>query len=133
MEDPDTKPIAPNEVFTTTTRDRDVHKGDVLVIDETRGITIAEHQTSFGDAVRQWPAAVGWALLFCVAVVMAGFDAQIITSFFALPAFQQRFGHEYNGGYLISAPWQMALNMVCIAKYTSSDEHLVRLNMILMK
>lgn len=112
MEDPDTKPIASGAIAPALTGNDDPHKGDVLVIEQTRGITIAEHETTFLEAIRQWPKAVGWAFLFCIAVVMAGFDAQIITTFFALPAFQRRFGYEYDGKYIIPAPWQMALNMV---------------------
>jgi hypothetical protein len=112
MEDPDTKPIASGSIAPALTGNDVPQKGDVLVIEQTRGITIAEHETTFLEAIRQWPKALGWAFLFCVAVVMAGFDAQIITTFFALPAFQQRFGYEYNGQYIIPAPWQMALNMV---------------------
>ncbi|PCG89411.1 Major facilitator superfamily domain, general substrate transporter [Penicillium occitanis (nom. inval.)] len=111
MEDPDTKPIASGAIAPALAGNDDPHKGDVLVIEQTRGITIAEHETTFLEAIRQWPKAVGWAFLFCIAVVMAGFDAQIITTFFALPAFQQRFGYEYDGKYIIPAPWQMALNM----------------------
>lgn len=114
MEDPDSKPLA-TDTFVASTPSRDNEppsKGDVLVIDETRNITIAEHQAGFWAAVHQWPTAVFWAFFFCIAVVMAGFDAQIITSFFALPAFQQKFGHKYNGSYILSAEWQMALNMV---------------------
>lgn len=127
MENPDSAPIAAGSSAPALTSDHNPHKGDVLVIEQTRGITIAEHETTFLEAIRQWPKAVGWAFLFCIAVVMAGFDAQIITTFFALPAFQQRFGYEYNGSYIIPAPWQMALNMVssqAIAFSVScTDEH----------
>ncbi|CRG83368.1 Maltose permease MAL31 [Talaromyces islandicus] len=114
MEDPDSKPLATDaSVEPTPSRDNELvpSKGDVLVIDETRNITLAEHEASFWAAVRQWPTAVLCAFFFCIAVVMAGFDAQIITSFFALPAFQRKFGHKYNGSYILSAEWQMALNM----------------------
>jgi hypothetical protein len=113
MEDPDNKPLATDTyVASSPTRDHGPSKADVLVIGETRNITLAEHETSFWAAVHQWPTAVFWSFFFCIAVVMAGFDAQIITSFFALPAFQQKFGHPYKGSYILSAEWQMALNMV---------------------
>lgn len=114
MEDPDNKPLATNAaVVPTVSRDNGPqNRDDVLAIDATRDITIAEHEASFWVAVRQWPTAVFWAIFFCIAVVMAGFDAQIITSFFALPAFRQKFGYLYKGSYILSAEWQMALNMV---------------------
>ena len=114
MEGPDSKQL-PVEPVDTHNTDYDAHptkKGDILVIDETRNITLVEHETGFWHALRQWPTAMFWALFFSIAVVMAGFDAQIITSFFALPAFQQKFGYEYEGSYIISAPWQSGLNMV---------------------
>lgn len=79
--------------------------------DATRAITEAEHQLRPLDAIRQYPTAVFWAFFFCIAVVMAGFDAQLVTSFYALPAFERRFGTLYQGQYLISAPWQLGLGM----------------------
>jgi len=86
------------------------HKGGgILEINTTRDITASEHDLKFWDAVQQYPQAVLWAMFFCIAVIMAGFDAQLITSFYALPAFQQRFGYLYDGSYTISAPWQTGL------------------------
>ncbi|KAH8812770.1 putative MFS transporter [Xylogone sp. PMI_703] len=89
----------------------DIMKGTLLELDATRDITTAEHELGFWKAVRQYPTAVFWAMFFCIAVIMAGFDAQIITSFYALPAFQRRFGHQFEDGYIISAPWQIGLGM----------------------
>src|SRR4030081_1997607 len=107
-----------NEAVSTAPHHQDgVQKGGVLVIYTTRDITIAEHEAKFWVAVRQWPMAVFWAMFFCIAVIMAGFDAQLVTSFYALPAFQQRFGYEYQGSWMISAPWQTALGMVRYFEY----------------
>lgn len=89
----------------------EIKQGNLLEIDATRDITSTEHDLKFWEAVRQYPTAVFWALLFCIAVIMAGFDAQLVTSFYALPAFQQRFGSLYQGSYEISAPWQTGLGM----------------------
>lgn len=86
-------------------------KGNLLEIDATRDITNSEHDLQFWQAVRQYPTAVFWAMFFCIAVIMAGFDAQLVTSFYALPAFQRRFGDLYEGSYEISAPWQTGLGM----------------------
>ncbi|PMD63133.1 putative MFS transporter [Hyaloscypha bicolor E] len=86
-------------------------KGALLEIDATRDITTAEHDLGFWAAVKQYPTAVLWAMFFCIAVIMAGFDAQLVTSFYALPAFQQRFGKLYEGEWIISAPWQTGLGM----------------------
>lgn len=97
--------VAPGELSPKQTR--------VLEIDATREITTIEHETGFWQAVRQYPAATFWAGFFCIAVIMAGFDAQIITSFYALPAFQQKYGKPVDGtnSYEIPAQWQTGLGM----------------------
>ncbi|KAG6044772.1 hypothetical protein E4U17_000401 [Claviceps sp. LM77 group G4] len=83
-----------------------------LGIDQTRDITEMEHELGFWNAVQMYPQATFWAMFFCIAVVMAGFDAQIITSFYALPAFQRKYGdHLGDGKFEIAAPWQTALGM----------------------
>ncbi|KAM0085613.1 hypothetical protein ACKRZS_002119 [Fusarium odoratissimum] len=91
----------------------DLKRSELLEIDATRDLTVEEHNLGFREAVRQYPWAVFWALFFGIAVIMAGFDAQIITSFYALPAFQTKYGERVHGGdgYEVSAPWQTALGM----------------------
>jgi len=79
--------------------------------ENARAITVVEHELGFWQAVKLYPKSVGWAAFFCIAVVMAGFDPQLVSSFYALPAFQNRFGEEFEGQYIISAPWQTALGM----------------------
>ncbi|KAG6066648.1 hypothetical protein E4U32_005595 [Claviceps aff. humidiphila group G2b] len=83
-----------------------------LGIDQTRDITEMEHELGFWKAVQMYPQATFWAMFFCIAVVMAGFDAQIITSFYALPAFQRKYGDRLDDGkFEVAAPWQTALGM----------------------
>lgn len=86
-------------------------KSEILEINTTRNITATEHTLDhqFWEAVRQYPTAILWAFFFNIAVIQAGFDAQLVTSFYALPAFQKRFGYLYQGEYTISAPWQTGL------------------------
>jgi MFS transporter, SP family, general alpha glucoside:H+ symporter len=84
--------------------------------DTLRLRTEAEHSLTFWAAVYQYPRSLLWAWFFCIAVVMAGYNAQIITSFFALPAFQHKFGTPVDragsdGEYEIAAPWQMGLGI----------------------
>jgi len=91
---------------------RGAKRDELLEIEATRAITAAEHALGFWPAIRQYPQATFWSMFFCLAVVMAGYDAQIITSFYALPAFQQKYGDPGGDGtYEVSAPWQMALGM----------------------
>ncbi|CAF3654398.1 unnamed protein product [Fusarium graminearum] len=91
----------------------DLKRSELLEIDATRDLTVEEHNLGFREATRQYPWAVFWALFFGIAVIMAGFDAQIITSFYALPAFQTKYGEKVHGGdgYEVPAPWQTALGM----------------------
>jgi MFS family permease len=89
----------------------DLKRDHLLEIDATRDITAAEHELKFWQAMRMYPQATFWAMFFCIAVIMSGFDAQIITSFYALPAFQQKYGIIVDGSYEISAPWQTGLGM----------------------
>jgi MFS family permease len=91
-------------------------RDELLEIEATRAITAAEHALGFWAAVRQYPQATFWALFFSLSVVQAGYDAQIITSFYALPAFQQKYGRlvgwdEGVADYELSAQWQLALGM----------------------
>ncbi|KAK7699699.1 hypothetical protein SLS64_011472 [Diaporthe eres] len=93
-------------------------KRDGIILESsTREITVIEHEMGFWQAVGQYPAATFWSAFFCIAVIMAGFDAQIITSFYALPAFQQKYGelvvaaHDGKESYEVPARWQTALGM----------------------
>lgn len=87
-------------------------KGELLEIDATRDITRAEHELGFWAAARQYPMAVFWSIFCCIAVITAGYDGQIIFSFYALPAFQDRYGIDVGNGSLeIPAPWQTGLGM----------------------
>lgn len=95
------------------------NKGNLLEIDATKDITSAEHKLGFWAAVKQYPQAVFWALFFCIAVIMAGFDAQIITSFYALPSFQSHYGTLYDGEYIITAPWQTGMLPIRVSENQS--------------
>ncbi|KAH8883293.1 general substrate transporter [Thozetella sp. PMI_491] len=91
---------------------KDVKRQDLLRIDATREVTAAEHELSFRDAARQYPQAIFWAAIFCISIIMSGYDAQIITSFYALPSFQQKYGSQLSdGSFEVSAPWQTGLGM----------------------
>lgn len=88
-----------------------------LEIDKTRELTVVEHELGFWEAIRMYPQATFWSMFFCIAVIMAGFDGQIITSFYALPAFTRKYGdfvpgdNDHPDSYQIAAPWQTGLGM----------------------
>lgn len=75
-------------------------------------LLLVEKEIGVLEAIRLYPLEVFWCAVFCLGVVMAGYDGQIISSFYALPAFQKRFGNlQSDGTYQIAASWQTALGM----------------------
>lgn len=95
----------------TVARQKDVSIRYHVSVDAVNDFTKQEHGLGFWKAIQLYPKAVFWAAFFCIAVIMAGFDPQLISSFYALPAFQTKFGKIYDGQYIISAPWQTGLGM----------------------
>jgi len=81
------------------------------VLDTVKQVTQTEHELGFWKGAKLYPKAVFWSAFFCIAVIMAGFDPQLVSSFYALPAFQKKYGQLYEGEYIISAPWQTGLGM----------------------
>ena len=82
-----------------------------LVHSAARGTEI-EHELTFMEAARKYPAAIGWSVLVCLACVMEGYDTAFIGALYAEPAFQKAFGVPApGGGYQIEAKWQTALTL----------------------
>lgn len=50
-------------------------------------------------------------MLFCIGVVIAGFDPQLIGTLIAVPAFRKDFGESIDGSYYIAASWQSWFNL----------------------
>lgn len=70
-----------------------------------------EHNLTFWESVKLYPAAVGWSAFVSLGVIMLAFDPQLLGNLYATPQFQRDFGYEFEGGYIISAPWQTGLSM----------------------
>ncbi|KAK1596975.1 alpha glucoside transporter [Colletotrichum navitas] len=70
-----------------------------------------EHNLTFSQAVKLYPAAIGWSAFVSLGVIMLAFDPQLLGNLYATPQFQRDFGHEYEGSYIISAAWQTGLSM----------------------
>ena len=73
--------------------------------------TEKEKALSFREAISLYPTAAGWSIFFSLGVIMTAFDPQLLGNLYATPAFQRDFGYEYQGSYIISAPWQTGLSM----------------------
>lgn len=84
----------------------------VNALQETEKVVENDKNLKVIEAIKLYPKEIFWSCVFCIGVVMCGYDAAIITSFYALPAFQKAFGEQdANGEYFIPAPWQTALGM----------------------
>ncbi|KAM5457235.1 hypothetical protein McanCB49686_002836 [Microsporum canis] len=73
--------------------------------------TQKEHEMGIMRAIKLYPKAIAWSLLFCMGVIMNGFDAQVIGNMFPVARFQRDFGYQFEGKWNISAAWQSGLSM----------------------
>jgi sugar porter (SP) family MFS transporter len=83
------------------------------IIAEAKRATETEHALTTLEAIKAYPMAIFWASIFATSLVMVGYDSGILYSFYALPAFVQKYGTNYGGtvGWEVSAKWQNVLGM----------------------
>jgi SP family general alpha glucoside:H+ symporter-like MFS transporter len=71
----------------------------------------SERQMGFCEAIRLYPMAVVWSVGMSTAVVMEGYAVMLLSSFYALPQFNRKYGQiQPDGTYVIPAPWKSALS-----------------------
>jgi len=70
-----------------------------------------EHNLSPLEAIKAYPAAVFWAVMVSMCVIMEGYDTILIGNFYAYPTFQKKYGTYFPelGQYQLSAAWQAGL------------------------
>lgn len=72
--------------------------------------TQAEQTMTLMQGLRLYPKAVGWSVLLSCAIIMEGFDINLIANLLAVPAFKRRFGEQLpDGSFEVTAPWQAGL------------------------
>jgi MFS transporter, SP family, general alpha glucoside:H+ symporter len=83
----------------------------VQAFEEAKDATAGEHELTIRDALRLYPKAIAFSIIFSTAVVMEGYDLSLMGSFFGLPPFRNFYGTEENpeGGMQVSAPWQSGI------------------------
>ena len=71
-----------------------------------------ERQMSVRDSFRFWPKAIGFSFIISLAIIMEGYDTNLMSNFYAYPPFRNRFGNEVdsNGENIISAQWQTIIS-----------------------
>ncbi|KAI6820578.1 sugar porter family MFS transporter [Hortaea werneckii] len=84
---------------------------DVTVANDAAKVTQNETSMTLLQGLKTYPKAVGWSVLLSACIIMEGFDIALISSLYAVPAFQQRYGdRQDDGSYEISAAWQSGLS-----------------------
>jgi sugar porter (SP) family MFS transporter len=73
--------------------------------------TNLEHNLSVKEAFQMYPMAATLSVLFCVCIIMDGYDSDLITNLYGLPSFKRKYGVLFKGEYYVSAPWQTAFAM----------------------
>ncbi|SCZ87903.1 BZ3500_MvSof-1268-A1-R1_Chr2-3g05371 [Microbotryum saponariae] len=80
-------------------------------VNDAAETAIKERQMTMFQAIKAYPYACAWSMLFSTAIIMEGFDFTMIFSFYALPAFQKKYGVPIGGGkYVITPAWQTGLS-----------------------
>jgi len=83
----------------------------LTVANDAAKVTQNERSMTLLQGLKTYPKAVGWSVLLSACIIMEGFDIALISSLYAVPAFQQRFGdRQDDGSYEISAAWQSGLS-----------------------
>jgi hypothetical protein len=52
----------------------------------------AEHKMTVLEGLRHYPKAIGWSGLVSLAIVMEGYDVNLLNPFFVLPEFKKHYG-----------------------------------------
>lgn len=89
---------------------------DLKTKTEAQAAIEKEHDMTPWQALKLYPKAVAWSLLFSCAIIMEGYDVVLMGSFFGFPAFNNKYGRLMSDGhYGLSASWQAGLtnSMYC--------------------
>lgn len=72
-----------------------------------------EKHMSLSEGLKTFPRAAMWSIILSTAIVMEGYDTNLLASFYGFPDFVQKFGTYYpeNDDYEIPAKWQTSLSM----------------------
>lgn len=63
------------------------------------------------QAIKLYPAAIGWSMVLSTALVMEGYDLLLLSNLYASPPFNQKYGvRGSSGDYVVPASWQSGLS-----------------------
>ena len=89
-----------------------VDSTDPVLLADGMELIREEKSMPFGKAMKHHWRGVAWSMALSLALVMDGYDGSIVNSFYALPAFLNRFGKDFHGKKEIPANWQTAISNI---------------------
>jgi SP family general alpha glucoside:H+ symporter-like MFS transporter len=82
----------------------------VGLAEEAQNATDIEHSLTVRQALKIYPKALFWSVGVSTAIIMLGYDTALLSTLFAYPSFQQKYGEKFGDGYQIPSRWQAALS-----------------------
>jgi SP family general alpha glucoside:H+ symporter-like MFS transporter len=81
------------------------------IISEAKAAADNEHSMTLMEGLRTYPKAMGWSIALSTCIIMEGYDTLLLGSFYAMPAFNRKFGtKDAAGKYSLTAAWQDGLS-----------------------
>ncbi|KAG5914304.1 hypothetical protein E4U61_005894 [Claviceps capensis] len=89
---------------------------DSNLAQEAAAATQAEHTMGLVKSFKLYKKACLWSIFLSTCLVMEGFDLVLLSTLFAYPPFQKKFGvQQPDGSYELTAAWQSGLNNATLA------------------
>ncbi|KAJ5620271.1 MFS general substrate transporter [Penicillium lagena] len=88
-------------------------QGNVIAVsEEARVATGEEHKLGIVKALSTYPKVVMWCMFLCLPIIGIQYDETVMGAYYAMPAFQRRYGdYVGDGEWLVEAKWQAAISM----------------------
>ncbi|KAG5995023.1 hypothetical protein E4U43_003121 [Claviceps pusilla] len=84
---------------------------DTNIVHEAAAATQAEHSMGLISSFKLYKKACLWSIFLSTCLIMEGFDLVLLSTLFAYPPFQKKFGvQQPDGTYELTAAWQSGLN-----------------------
>ncbi|KAA8915566.1 hypothetical protein TRICI_002305 [Trichomonascus ciferrii] len=81
-------------------------------IEDAKEATNKEHSLTLRESFKAYRCAVFWSACISLSCVMEGYDYNLISSLYAFPPFQEKYGVPLeNDGYTITANWQLGVSI----------------------
>ncbi|THX31059.1 sugar porter family MFS transporter [Aureobasidium pullulans] len=87
------------------------HAAPSIMKDAVGDAVEAEGSMGFLQAVRLYPMAIFWSVGMSTAVIMEGYAVMLLSSFYALPQFNRKYGQQQpDGTFVVPASWKSGLS-----------------------